>query len=144
MTLAHAATRPPVAAGRIMRNSLIAGVAAAVANIVVLLAGNAVIDGSVRVTESPGSSTYTDLGAGQAAVATLISALLAGAVYAALARFAPARARTIFLGVSAVALLLSFGGPLGLDIPGSQQAVLSAMHVVAAAIIVAVVPRSRA
>ena len=143
MTTAQIASRTPVAVGRILRNTLAAGIAAALANVAVLAIGNAAIDGSVQVTDGPGSSTYTDLTLVQGAISTLVSAALAGVLYLVLARLAPARARTIFIAVAGVALLVSFGGPLGLDIPGEQQLILSVMHVVAAAIIVPVIARAR-
>lgn len=120
-----------------------AGVAAAIANIAVLFAGNALIDGDVQVTDGPGSSTYTDLTAGQVGIATLVAALLAGLAWIVIGRFAAGRVRGVFLGITAVALVLSFGGPLGLDIPGSQQLILSVMHVVTAAAVAVALPLRR-
>ena len=137
MTRSHRAMsseRVPSSAQTVFRAALTGGVIAAVINAVWLLVGNAVIDGSVR-TASPGSSDYSNLAAWRVAIATLVASVAAGVLYLGLTRFAPARARTIFLAVVAVATLASFGAPHGLDIPGSQKFILTVMHMVTGVVV---------
>jgi Family of unknown function (DUF6069) len=112
--------------------ALTGGVAGALLNVAVLGVGNALVDGTIR-TASPGGDSYADLGAATVAGATLLAAVLGALVWIALRRLVPDRARSLFLGLIGFATLASFASPLGLDIPGSHQFVLSVMHVVAAA-----------
>jgi hypothetical protein len=68
-------------------------------------------------------------------MATLIGTLGGVLVLAALGRFTP-RPFTIFFVVSAVFLVVSFGGPLGLPVAAGIQWTLNVMHIIAGAGIV--------
>ncbi len=82
---------------------------------------------------SGGSVTVVTLPA--VVVVTLLVGLLAWGLLALLERTAPARARAVFLTVSAAVLLLSLLGPAGAP-TGSAKAALACMHLAAALVLV--------
>jgi hypothetical protein len=125
---------PGVAMDRIWRAALIGGVLSAVGNVVVfLVAGWLGI--SLQVTAAPGSSTLVPLQIGQVIVASLLPALPAGLLLAALARFIR-NPWPVFIGISGVFLVLSFAGPINLPTDPANELVLNLMHVVSAVAIV--------
>ncbi|HBG74208.1 MAG: hypothetical protein A2X25_03810 [Chloroflexi bacterium GWB2_49_20] len=70
-------------------------------------------------------------------LATFIPAILAAMLYSFLSKIAPNSTLPPFLSVAGTALLVSFGGPLDLPGAGMQtKLLLSAMHIIAAIIIV--------
>jgi len=125
---------PGVAMDKIGRAALIGGVLSVVGNLVVfLVAGWLGI--SLQVTAAPGSSTLVPLQIGQVIVASLLPALPAGLLLAALARFMR-NPWPVFIGISGVFLVLSFAGPINLPTDPANELVLNLMHVVSAVAIV--------
>jgi len=125
---------PGVAMDKIGRAALIGGVLSVVGNLVVFfVAGWLGI--SLQVTAAPGSSTLVPLQIGQVIVASLLPALPAGLLLAALARFM-SNPWPVFIGISGVFLVLSFAGPINLPTDPANELVLNLMHVVSAVAIV--------
>jgi hypothetical protein len=125
---------PGVAMDKIGRAALIGGVLSVVGNLVVFfVAGWLGI--SLQVTAAPGSSTLVPLQIGQVIVASLLPALPAGLLLAALARFMR-NPWPVFIGISGVFLVLSFAGPINLPTDPANELVLNLMHVVSAVAIV--------
>lgn len=96
--------------------------------------GNALIPGGLQLNAPPdGKLAALPLPAVMGA--TGMAAVVAAFLFAALHRFRGARARTSFLSVAGVFLLLSLSGPLGLpETTGiATKAVLCLMHLLAAA-----------
>ena len=67
---------------------------------------------------------------------TFVPAIVATVLYALLRLFLKQRARRIFQVVALVAMLLSFGGPLSLDVSTANKMILALMHLATAAAIV--------
>ena len=82
------------------------------------------------------SAEPQDLGPGMVVVASLVGAGLAWGVMAILERIT-SNPRRVFTAIGLVALLISFGGPLGGEgISSGNRAALVVMHVVVAAVMV--------
>lgn len=101
----------------------------AVGNVVLFFAASAA--GTVSIPDQANPGAFTALPIGPVIGASIVPAVFATGFYAALITFAPARAKAIFVGVSAVFALLSMGGPLGAP-DMLSQATLAGMHVVSA------------
>ncbi|KZK16571.1 DUF6069 family protein [Meiothermus taiwanensis] len=120
--------------GKIWWAALLGGGLAAGGNLLVFAIAN-VLGANLQVPSAPGSTTLVPLTAGQVIWASLIPALFAGGLLAILGRFAR-NPWPVFLGISGVFLLLSFGGPLNIPADTTTKLVLNLMHVVAAVAIV--------
>ena len=118
--------------------AVIAAVAAAVGNLIVYLLATGVFDANVRVPESPGSATYTDLGVPQILFASIIPAILAVLLGIALMRWTGAPRRWFVIS-AVVILLLSFISFVDLEGSTGAFVTLAVMHIVAAAAITATV-----
>lgn len=134
LTSSPVSTIERVATGNLWRAALLGGVLAAVANIVVLLIANA-LGLTLDVPLGPNATETAPMGVLPVILASFLPALGAAGLLALLARFTR-RPITIFLGVSALFLLLSFGPLLGTPVVVSTKVVLGLMHLVAAVPIV--------
>jgi hypothetical protein len=137
MVASNAIQTERVALGRLWWASLLAGLAATVANVVVYLIASAA--GAIPQTvliPTPGGPMPVTVAA--VIINSFLPAIVAGVFLALLNRFTRRPVR-IFRIVSVVLLLLSFANPF--TIPGAPIVMIVAlnlMHVVAAAIIVGV------
>lgn len=116
---------------RLLRAGALAALGAVVANVIFFVILNALGVTITLPADMGGQLTVVPV-----IVSTLVGAVGATAVLAALIRFTSNPAR-LFLIVSAVFLVISFGGPLanpGID--GTGKFLLSIMHIIAAAVIV--------
>jgi|YNPBryunderm2012_1023409.scaffolds.fasta_scaffold10097_1 hypothetical protein len=129
----HKAT-PRVAMDKIGRAALIGGVLSVVGNLVVFFVAGW-LGVNLQVTAAPGSSTLVPLQIGPVVAASLLPALPAGLLLAALARFMR-NPWPVFIGISGVFLVLSFAGPINLPTDPANELVLNLMHVVSAVAIV--------
>jgi hypothetical protein len=137
MVASNAIQTERVALGRLWWASLLAGLAATVANVVVYLIASAAgaIPQTVLIPTPGGPMPITVV---PVILNSFVPAIVAGAFLALLNRFTRRPIR-IFRIVSVVLLLLSFANPF--TIPGAPIVMIVAlnlMHVVAAAIIVGV------
>ncbi|HMQ33292.1 MAG TPA: DUF6069 family protein [Chloroflexaceae bacterium] len=141
VTASPAAARAgQTALGRTLLVGLLAGLAAGVANILVYFVAGALGAPLLVPMGGPGAPA-TPLPILAIVVACTVPAIAAAALYWALGRLTR-RATTIFLVVAAAFALLSLGGPLSLPVELSTRLSLSAMHLVAGALIVAGLTRS--
>jgi hypothetical protein len=126
--------------GRLLRAGAIAAAGAIVANVIFFL-----ILSALGVTITLPAEMGGQLTVAPVIISTLVGAIGATAVLAALIRFTSNPAR-LFLIISAVFLVLSFGGPIsnpGID--GTGKILLNVMHIIAAAVIVpTLISQSRA
>ncbi len=81
------------------------------------------------------------VGVGSVVAAALVAGLLGWALLVLLVR-SVARAETVWRAVAVVVLLLSLGGPVAMGVGTTSVAVLAALHVVVAAVLVALLPRA--
>ena len=125
---------PGVAMDKIGRAALIGGVLSVVGNLVVFFVAGW-LGVNLQVTAAPGSSTLVPLQIGPVVAASLLPALPAGLLLAALARFMR-NPWPVFIGISGVFLVLSFAGPINLPTDPANELVLNLMHVVSAVAIV--------
>ncbi len=135
MAAAIQSPAPRVAARKLLWAGPLAGALAALANLVVLFAGQALV-GQIRLPLPPATEPQA-LPWVAVAAASFIPALAAAALLAGLGRFAP-RPVFVFQVIAALFLLLSLAGPATLPISFAFQAVLTLMHVVAGAVTVGV------
>jgi hypothetical protein len=119
---------------KIGRAALIGGVLSVVGNLVVFFVAGW-LGVNLQVTAAPGSSTLVPLQIGPVVAASLLPALPAGLLLAALARFMR-NPWPVFIGISGVFLVLSFAGPINLPTDPANELVLNLMHVVSAVAIV--------
>jgi Family of unknown function (DUF6069) len=123
-----------VTAGRVWRAGLLAATVAAAANAIVFLVERTILGLPLPVPQGA-NAQLAPLTLVMVVVVSLVVAIAATLLLAILNRFVR-RPLGWFRGVSAVVLLLSFGGPLSLPVDTATKAGLAAMHLVAAAAIV--------
>jgi hypothetical protein len=124
----------PRRARQIWRAGFITAGAAVVANVLVYVLAGAL--GVAPLVRMGGPAAPLEvMPVAPVIVVTLVPALVATALFALLNRFTR-RPVAWFVGIAAVVLALSFGPTLALPIPVASQAVLSLMHIVAAAVTV--------
>ncbi|OKI69648.1 DUF6069 family protein [Micromonospora sp. CB01531] len=133
-------TSLPVAAGRPgRRRGRVLAVLAATAATLVVWAVAVPVAGVDLVARTGGTDqSVTPVVVG---VATLLAGLAGWALLALLERFTT-RARTVWLGVAVVVLLVSLLGPLGGGVGTAATVTLVAMHLVAAGVLVPLLPRT--
>lgn len=120
---------------QIVGAALAGGAVAAVANLAVYGLARAV--GVDFLANYAGPEARVGLPVPMIAVSSIVPALLGGVLYGLLRSLAPARARSVFLGIAVVFTLLSFAGPLGLaGASAGTKAALGVMHVIAAGAVV--------
>jgi hypothetical protein len=124
-----------VAVRRLPVAALIAAAVAVVANLVIFFLAGAFVPLEVQAG-GPGSPVMP-LTAVPVIVTSALPAFGAAVLLALLGRFL-SRPHLIFMIIAIVFLLLSFGGPLSLQVNTGSKVVLSLMHVVAAVAIVGV------
>jgi hypothetical protein len=112
----------------------LAGVVAAIGNLLVFFIAKGVGVPFVMPLNGPGS-TPEPLPFFAVIVASLVPAIGAAIFLAILAKFT-SRASLIFLVISVLFLLVSFGGPFSLPVDLGTQLALSLMHVVAGVVTV--------
>lgn len=123
-----------VAVNRLLWVAPLAGVAAAVANLLVFVLAQSIFAIPFVIPLGGPTAAPEQLPVVAVILASFIPALAAGAFYALLARFAP-RPTLFFLVIAAVVLVASFFGPLGLPVAAATQFALNLMHVVAGVVI---------
>ncbi len=138
-TQGASARTPPVYWGRIAQATLLAALASAAVNAVLRAVAVAVLD-----IPQPG---FHPLALGPVLTSSVVGAIGAGLVFALLVRFVRRPVR-VFRLLAAVVFVLSLSGPLSLlgrfpGADGATVAVLALMHVVVAAISVALVSGGR-
>lgn len=133
MTAVATSPAPRVAVRKLLWVAPLAGLVAALANLVVTLAGQA-LAGPLVLPLQPGTEPQP-LPLIMVVLASFVPALAAAGVLAALGRFT-ARPVFVFNIVAVVFLLVSFGGPASLPVAFSIQAVLGVMHLVAGVVII--------
>jgi Family of unknown function (DUF6069) len=121
-------------AGRVWRAGLLAAAVAAVANAIVFTIERMALGLSLPVPQGAGAE-MAPLSVVMVVVVSVVVGIGATLLLAILNRFVRRPIR-IFQGIAAVALLLSFGGPLSLPADIATKVGLSTMHLVAAAAIV--------
>jgi hypothetical protein len=126
--------RARIPAGKLWRAGLLAAAVAAVANIVVWTIERMLLGLPLPVPQGAGNE-MAPLPVVLVVVVSVVMAIGGTLLLAILNRFVR-RPIDWFWGVSAVALLISFGGPLSLPVDTATKAGLTAMHLVAAAAIV--------
>ncbi|GIW29931.1 MAG: hypothetical protein KatS3mg071_0105 [Meiothermus sp.] len=127
-------TRPGVAERKIWPAALLGGVLSVVGNLLVFVVAGG-LGVNLQVTAAPGSSTLVPLQVGPVVLASLLPAFPAAALLKVLARFLP-NPWPVFLGLSAVLLLVSLRGPLNLPTDPANEWTLNLMHLVSAVAIV--------
>lgn len=115
----------------------LAGVVAAVANLIVYVIVQNLFGMTLMGPSGPGSTEMAPLPAAAIIIASLIPALVATILLALLGLFL-ARPILVFWIVSVVFLLISFMGPLDLPVNTATKVILNLMHVVAAIPIVGI------
>jgi hypothetical protein len=128
--------RVRIPAGRVWRAGLLAAAVAAVANAIVFTIERMVLALPLPVPQGA-SGQMAPLPLVMVVVVSLGAAIGATLMLAILNRFVQRSIRW-FQGIAAVALLLSFSGPISLPVDTSTKVGLAAMHLVAAAAIVGV------
>lgn len=123
---------PDFQAGGAFKGAFAGGIAAGVINVGLYIAGGAM--GAKYLMMAPGATEAAPIPIVMPFIMSLAPALLGAAIFAALLKFVPARAWTIFLGLSALAYVAMLPGPL-MQMSGDTPAIvaLEAMHVVAVA-----------
>jgi Family of unknown function (DUF6069) len=118
------------------KGAVAGGVGAGVVNVGLYLAGGAM--GAKYLMLAPGTTEAAPIPIAMPFIMSLLPALVGGGVFAALLKFIPARAWTIFLGLSALGFVAMLPGPF-LQMSGDTPAivVLEAMHVVVVAAVLA-------
>ena len=122
------------------RAALLAGLIAAVGNLVVYFIAQGALGLSLMVT-APGSTELTAVLPVQIVLASIVPAFGAAVLLALLMRFVKRPVR-IFQIIGVIFLLASFGGPLNLPVPTSTIVTLELMHVVAGATIIWILSRN--
>ncbi|MDQ3694488.1 MAG: DUF6069 family protein [Chloroflexota bacterium] len=119
---------------------LAAGVIAAVANVILLAAYQAVAGSPAQIALSPGAPLQA-LSWWQTVIASILPALIAALVAAACSRWTPSP-RAWFIGLVVILAALTLVAPLSLPVATGNRLVLAIMHIVtAAAVIGALAPR---
>jgi hypothetical protein len=132
-----------VALGRIPLAGLLGAALAIVGNLILFYIASGLL-GLQMALPMPPDNALMPLPAIAVIMSTLMGAIGGSILLAILGRFAP-RPITIFLAISVIFTLISFGGPLSLPVETSTMVVLSIMHIIAAvAIVWALVTRTRA
>lgn len=131
MSTATVAAAPREFAGsRLLVAGLSGGAIAALTNLVVYFAAKAA--GVAMVGQFDSSAPASTLPVGMVILASVVPALVATGLLAAMNRFM-ARPSRVFAGLASVGALLSMGGPLTLEgADGTTKAALALMHVIAA------------
>lgn len=115
----------------------LAGVVAAVSNLIVLAIVQNLGGITLMAPAGPGSTEMAPLPAIVVIIATVVPALAATILLAVLGKFL-ARPIHVFWIISVVFLLLSFAAPLGLPVGVATKITFEVMHIVAALAIVGV------
>ena len=125
--------------GSIMLNALIAGVIAAVINVVIFFIGSAVV-GGIDV-DMNGTGTFAPMPFFLPIIASLLPTLVAGVGLWIARRFIP-RGNQVFVIGTAILVLLSLGGPFSGQIATtSASIVLAVMHMVVGALMIGYLAR---
>lgn len=113
------------------------GIAGAlVANLAILLAANALLDGSIQVVE-PGATAASDLPVAAVVGASALPVLVGGAGLWVLARMRPQGALRLWSILALILAVVSIAQPLALDVPASSKLALALMHLATGAAAVA-------
>jgi hypothetical protein len=100
---------------------------ALVANSMILLAGNAVMDGSIQVVAA-GATTASDLPAIAVVAAGVVPLLLGAAGLWLLSRVRPGGAYQVWRNIVVVLTIVSIAGPLMLEVSTGSKVALILMH----------------
>ena len=123
---------PATGPARLFTVGLIAGVLAAVLNLIVYAIA-AAVGVPFDVQMGPGAPIQP-IGALQFIMASIVPALIGTGLYALLVRFTR-NATPIFIGIAIVVALLSLASPLGMQVALSTRLTLAVLHLTTAAII---------
>ncbi|MGW0827970.1 DUF6069 family protein [Streptomyces sp. NPDC002845] len=121
----HTTAAPSEAASRVKPRAIAVG-AATVAAVLVWALGKA-FGADYEVAQGDGKDPM-EVNVGLVAVFALISALLGWGLLAALEKFAPAKAATIWVVVATVVLLASYAMVFSADTTGGSKAALALVH----------------
>ena len=125
---------PTSSIGAILLNALIAGVIAAVINVIIFFIGRAVV-GGIDV-DMNGTGTFAPMPLFLPVVASLLPTLVAGVGLWIARRFIP-RGNQVFVIATAILVLLSLAGPFSGQIATTSAAiVLEVMHLVVGALMI--------
>jgi hypothetical protein len=115
----------------------VAAVTAAIANLVVFLIVQNLLEITLIGPAGPGSTEMAPLPAIAVIIASIVPAVAATLLLAVLGKFLARPIQTFWI-ISIVFLILSFAPPLGLPVDAATKVVMGLMHVVAAIAIVGV------
>lgn len=119
----------------VFKGAAAGGAIGGVANVLLYLAGGAA--GAGYLMSPPGGGELEPIPLVMPFIMTLVPGLLGAAVMAGLLKFVPAKAWTIFLGLSVLAFLAMLPGPvMQMGDDTAAIVVLEIMHLVAAAAVV--------
>lgn len=133
-----AARLPASGSARLLVVALVAGVLAAVVNLLVFVVASAA--GVPFMVQLGPGMPFQELNALPFIFSALMPALVGAGIYALLLRFTQ-RGATIFTGLAVVVALLSLISPLSMDVAWSTRLVLALLHLTTAAIITTLLVR---
>ncbi len=118
----------------LLRSALIAGVVASLGNLLLYIVARAA-GVPFLISPQPGSSDLMTLPVAMVVIATIVPALVAALILAALARFTRTPLRLFQIG-SVLFLIVSLIMPMTMSVALSTRLVLALMHVIAGAAII--------